>query len=47
MLTWLIGQNVTREDSQSHLELDDMMVAMKQQRRVRPRPDVIGRQFER
>jgi hypothetical protein len=33
-------------DSKSHLELDDMMAGMKQQRWVRPRPDGIGGQFD-
>jgi hypothetical protein len=47
MSTWLIGKNVTEDDSKSHLELEDMMVAMKQQRWVSPRPDRIGRQFDR
>jgi hypothetical protein len=34
MSTWLIGQNMTGDDLKSHLELNDIMVAMKQQRWV-------------
>jgi hypothetical protein len=47
MLTWLIGKSLIGDDSKSHLKLDDMMVALKQQRWVRPRPDGIGGQLDR